>query len=386
MVPKRILAYLVVSALILASLFLAFEMYRAKYGSPPGRCFELVVRVTYENRGGESWNLREDDMILGLFVNNSWQTAYLMGSSHPAKSFHRDPDGNPVMALNLGDGVVSPGGRLSYNATYKLVYRERRLPEISEEASGTLDDIPIHLKEEYCRPTSLWQSNISTLRETALLIAGNETRALRVLKNFIAWIAGNIGYESSEVPRYPIETFSQRLGDCDDQANLLITFCRAVGIPAYLQIGCIYMPWYERFSHYWSGHLLIRQVGVGWHGWAVVYVPPWGWLPVDLTYVEGDLRSEPLNAIICSAVIKHPTFQYINITITDYVSETRLLKEFLEGSEFYVYEENIMEVIWEQCPMGPLPTGLLSMRIIYISTAVLRKYAPESEFEWRSLS
>jgi transglutaminase-like putative cysteine protease len=159
---------------------------------------------------------------------------------------------------------------------------------------------------------------------------GAETRVLTILRLIIRWIASNILYSPAEFPRYPNETFSLGLGDCDDQSNLLIAFCRLLGIPAYLQLGCIYSPYYNQTSRFWSERLSIRQVKVSWHGWAMVYIPPWGWLPVDPTCVSGlILRVDQLNAITSSAVIQYYTFQYMNIVVTDYIAETRSLKNLL---------------------------------------------------------
>jgi len=392
-------------ALILTSLLISRFYYFTWYNKgSEEKYFRLVIKTTYSNVDNKAWNLTEDDLSIGLFMNNSWQTVYLISSSHPIKTFHLDSDGNPIALLDIAEKAVLPGEKLSYNVTYKLVFRERKLPQISEEESGTLNDIPEDLKKEYCKPTSLWQSDIPALKMKAQLIAGNEVRVLTILKKFIKWIANNITYGSSEIPRYPNETFSQRTGDCDDQANLLVTFCRAVGIPAYLQLGCIYMPKYNRSLPYWSGHLLLKQVGVGWHGWAIVYAPPWGWLPVDLTFVRGNPKIEPIDAILHSAVVEDFTFQYMNITVSDYIAETVLFKDFLEANEFYIYEEDIMSVeeVIEKWTLQPFPGKLIcpvfpstliihyhryksSMRIVYIQKNTLKNLSLRECVEWRSL-
>ena len=307
------------------------------------RIFSLTIRVTLENRNTQIvWNLTESDRAIGLFANNSWQEVYLTRTSHGVERTYRDSNGNLMAILDFSRRAIEPGGKLHFNFTYILIYRERMLPSVSENESGKIYDIPEELRRRYCQPTKLWQSNISVLMEKALEIAGDETNVLKIVKRFIMWITKEIRYRSSELPRYPIETFSSGEGDCDDQANLLITFCRAVGIPAYLQVGCIYIRGWSSSKSYYDGHLLFKQVEVGWHGWAMVFIPPWGWLPVDLTYVEGDLKSEPLKSITASAIVKHFTFQYMNITELDYAAEARALKSFLESHEFYIYEEDIM--------------------------------------------
>lgn len=367
--------------LILAfvSLITLYSAYHPKYVATSERAFWLTTKVVYENRStNETWILRDEDVTIGLFMNNSWQEVYLVDTSCPIKKFNNDSDGNPVILLDVGDMRVPPGRRLSYLVTYRLVFRERSVPMVSEDLSGELDDIPLELKEKFCKPTSLWHFNVTELRRLAEEIAGEERRVLTILKRFISWIARNINYATSEVPRYPNETINQRLGDCDDQANLLITLCRAVGIPAYLQVGCIYIPGLHRSFVYWSGHLMIRQTGIGWHGWAIVYVPPWGWLPVDLTYVRADLRVEPLSAITHSAVIEHYTFQYSNITVSDYISEIISIKKFIEGSMFYICEDDFMDleknVVFPRPPLVKLVhPAILILRLLNI-VAMRRKY------------
>jgi len=375
---KKICEYLIVFLTLALSILSSIEITQRLTAE---KAFNLTVKVTYENNDQEKmWNLTENDKIIGLFMNNSWQTVYLEKSSQTIKRLNHDADGNIVAILDVNREFIVFGEKISYNVTYRLIYRERSLPPISEEKSGTLSDIPEHLVREYCKPTSLWQSNVSALNETARSIMGSETKVLVILKNFIKWIAKNVKYNTSEVPKYPNETFYTGLGDCDDQANLLITFCRAVGIPAYLQLGCIYIERYNFSKIYWSGRLSIRQIRVGWHGWAVVYIPPWGWLPVDLTYVEGDLKVNPLNAITSSAIIKHYTFQYINITKTDYIAEIISMKRFLEMHKFYIYEEDEMEEA--SAKFSPLVKTILVVKLcmftqtafIYHKLWVKRKY------------
>ncbi|MCX8170937.1 MAG: transglutaminase-like domain-containing protein [Candidatus Bathyarchaeota archaeon] len=347
----KIRDYLIILALL--ALLLVGILRQTTYKPPSrGRVFSLTVRVLFENREGQRiWNLTEDYRTIGLFVNSSWQEVYLAKTSHRLERIKKDYDGNTLAILNLTREFIEPGEKIGYNVTYILVFKERGLPNISEGKSGKINEIPEENRREYCQPTSLWQSNVSVLMEKALEIAGNETNVLNIVKKFIIWISREIKYESSELPKYPLETFLSRRGDCDDQANLLITFCRAVGIPAYLQVGCIYIQGWSSNRSYYIGHLLFRQIRVGWHGWAMVFIPPWGWLPVDLTYVEADLEREPLKSITSSAILKHYTFHYMNITKTDYAAEARLLKDFLESHEFYIYEEDIMEE-------KTLPSGL----------------------------
>ena len=364
---RKIKDYLIILLLFILLLIVNFSQLTYKTEVERTLTFTLTIKVTYENKDlHETWILTEKDISLGLFMNNSWQTVYLTHASYTIRKFIYDSDGNLLALLDIGDATLSPNEKIGYNVTYKLVFKHRDIPTISEDESGTLKDIPENLRDKYCKPTRLWPSNSTIFRKKALDIANNETKVLTIVKKFVEWIANNIRYYSSEVPKYPNETISSYKGDCDDQANLLITFCRSIGIPAYLQIGCIYISQYSVNRTYWNGHLVIRQNRIGWHGWAMVYIPPWGWLPVDLTYVKGDLRKEPLNSIKFSALLSEYTFQYLNIVETDYAAEARNLKDFLEKHEFYIYEEDEMR----ENNIEELPSGLILIPtfIIYSSS------------------
>jgi len=314
------------------------------------RVFTLVSTVTYENRNsrGEVWVFSDEDRVLGLFMNNSWQTVYLLNVSFPLARFEADENGNPMAYLDFPESELEPRENLTYQVCYRIVLKPRALSQIFVNVSGSLADIPESLKASYCS-SGFWQSDVSLIRDLAFSIAGNGTNVLSILSDYILWITQNIEYGSLDVPRFPNETLLGGTGDCDDQANLLIGLCRAVGIPAYLQIGCIYMP--ERppsTSNYWDGLWTSTLTDIGWHGWAMVYVPPWGWLPVDLTYSRGD-SSDPLSHITSSAVITDPTVQYANVTVTDYVSDSRRFKNVVvSGMRRIVTSDVLVEEVHEE--------------------------------------
>lgn len=317
--------------------------------------YTIKMRVTYSNpvNGTRIWNLTEEDRTIGLFMNNTWQTAYLINHTYPLETMKNDEDGNPIAVLRFPKLRLNPGENVSYTVAHRFLSKPRSIPEITEEKSETLDEIPEDLREKYGREEGPWLVNDPELRELAYSIVKNETRVLTIVKKFVAWINRNINYTVHEVPMYPNETYAERRGDCDDKAVLFITLCRIYGIPAYMQVGCIYVPTRRRTSEtYWEGHVTSVLKRIGWHGWAMAYVPPWGWLPVDLTYVKDGL-DDPLNAIKAGAITLQETIQYLNITQTDYVASSREVREFITDNDFYVYMED--EMVLEPSPEPPKP-------------------------------
>jgi len=68
----------------------------------------------------------------------------------------------------------------------------------------------------------------------------------------------------------------------------------------------------------------------------MAYVPPWGWLPIDLTFVTGSF-AVAVNAIYHGAVTLQKTIQYMNISKEDYVASSYMYRDFLQQNDFYLY-------------------------------------------------
>jgi len=312
----------------------------------------LKSTVRYSNPNqNRVWNFteREDDRTVSLFMNNSWQTVELMNSTFSIEAIKNDDDGNPIAVLRFPESVLNPGENVSFTVWYHIVSKPRIMPSITEDESRNLADIPQPLVLEYTRAEEPWQTSNQTLQELALSLKGSETKVLTIIKNFVVWIKENISYPNGlhENPYYPNQTYASSEGDCDDQAVLLITLCRIVGIPSYLQVGSIYLPNHFYNDSYWDGHASIVERRVAWHGWAVVNIPPWGWLPVDLTYVPEGF-SDPLNAVKHGAVTKQDTIQCMNVTHTDYVASSLKARAFLTENGFNVFMEDEMTLEADQ--------------------------------------
>jgi hypothetical protein len=211
---------------------------------------------------------------------------------------------------------------------------------------------------------------------------------LRIVYQFIDWIGKNIAYGVGVGPRYPNETYKTRQGDCDDQANLFITFCRAVGIPAYLQTGCIYFPRRPSRESSIDEIVIIQEENIGFHGWAMVYVPPWGWLPVDLTYgYDGEV---PETAITNAAVISLLTVSMSNVIFTDYVKSFRKWLNEWRKRNLCLKVRYSMNLLLIRAIYSPiiLAFGTLALACITIVTVVsyfvVKRKVRRERIEWKA--
>ena len=159
------------------------------------------------------------------------------------------------------------------------------------------------------------------------------TGVLRIVTAFADWIGNNIKAKTLAHTLYPNETYASREGDCDDQAILLISMLRSLGIPAFLQIGVIFSESLSSSKTSYDGHVTYHQDGVGWHGWAMVFIPPWGWIPVDLTLTP---TSEPLEMIENAPEYARNVVTAYNVSKQPYIANSRSYRKFLIESDLYI--------------------------------------------------
>src|SRR3989344_345034 len=151
------------------------------------------------------------------------------------------------------------------NKIYKI--REIKYPfEIPEEYQIYLDS------------SGIIDSNNKEVIKLAEQLAAGEDDAYELIFKLANWVENNIHYsldtiteKSSKEASWVLEN---KRGVCDEITNLFIAMSRALGIPARFVSGLSYTS-SEQFKTNW-----------GPHGWAEVYLPETGWIPIDITYKQ----------------------------------------------------------------------------------------------------
>ena len=109
------------------------------------------------------------------------------------------------------------------------------------------------------------------LRVFSRQVVGDATNPYRIAQKIFAavdeipWAGAR---EYSTIPDLSAYTLHAGHGDCGEQTMLLMTLMRMNGIPARWQSGWTFTP---------DGDNDI-------HDWAQIYLAPYGWIPVDVTY------------------------------------------------------------------------------------------------------
>ncbi len=343
---------------LLAALFSLFLLAGTLPYTTGAERDQFIFRSTYafENRGDADYTITEEDATLSLFMNNRWQTVTTRNASHGTLKEITDEDGNMLAVIDLPPDIP-PGETLIFSIEYVISSEDMPRPEIDPAEAGGVDDIPPGLVEEYTRETETFRRN-DEVESLARELAGEEATVLGVVTRLIGWFMTNITYGNFDTPRYPDETLGGLRGDCDDQAILLISMLRSLGIPSFLQVGVVFTESIDSENSSWGGHLSFRQDGVGWHGWAMVYVPPWGWIPVDLTLIA---YRDPLEMILRAREYESSIVPAFNVSSQTYIGDSRHSREQLTASDLYI---KITEIYIEES------TGSRWPAFVYISVGL----------------
>lgn len=318
-------------ALTIVTIFLIQSITPVAVGEDYSR-YRYTTSYRFENRGGDSFNLSEDMVKIPLFWNSESQKVDITNSSGPITNRGKDLDGNPLGIVEM-PMVIEPDGNVSFYVTYEIESREVPRVTVSLDESESLEDIPESLIDDYCISTETFMSNYDEIEEMASLLAGSEESTLLCVLNLLNWFINNATYANYEVPKYPNETLKSGTGDCDDQAILLISMLRSLGIPSFLQVGVVFHDSIQTNKKSWNGHLEITQKGIGWHGWAMVFIPPWGWLPIDLTLNQKD---DAIKLINDAPEFRDYIIPVLNISKQAYIGDTMETREAMINSDLYV--------------------------------------------------
>ena len=287
---------------------------------------------TFENRGDEDFYLEQEDYTLPLFINNTWQTVTLLNVSREYELDVIDLDGNRGVIMDVDD-TLSPGETLSFGIEYLIESSPLERPSFSMDEADGFSAIPPELVSQYTGHTESFTVDDPVIADVASRASKGDETVLGTVANLLNYVTQNTTYCNFETPRYPLDTLSDSLGDCDDQSILLISMARSLGIPAYLKVGVIIHPGIVDTDTSWEGHLENDADGIGWHGWVMVYIPPWGWVPVDLTLIEEDTG---LDYIFNSPEYDPNIIEALDVSEQAYIGDTVATRERIIASDLHV--------------------------------------------------
>jgi hypothetical protein len=261
------------------------ELYRVREE------FRGIVARSWMDKKGEIW---KEESPLGLVLKReskntamykNWsrgKTADLIAfTAIPVNREIDEPRSTHYLRCRLLSSALNGlpvGGDRQLRTGSEVIIRREDFPP----RPSSYKTLPAAALQEALRSTPFIQSDDPEVRHQAeAIVAGIEDRSEKV-RRLVAWVYGEI--EKRPVVAIPsaIEVLHHKVGDCNEHAILFTALSRAVGIPAHMQAGIIYLE--GKFFY---------------HAWAKVYLGAWvsvdpllNQIPTDATHiclVEGDL-------------------------------------------------------------------------------------------------
>ena len=211
-----------------------------------------------------------DDLIL-LKTNES--IGDVPGISYMKVKAHLEPYGLRITPENLNVQGQSFTGTVSENVVKGVFEIQHRRYQGENAPAFPADFSSVDSVQEFLQPTDIFNSDDPVLIAKAKQLTDGAQDSWEAAVSLSQWVADSIGYAvpGGLTARH---TYDIRKGECGAHSILLAAFCQAVGIPARMVWGCMYIP---------------NQGGVfGQHAWTEIYMGQAGWIPVDATAREVD--------------------------------------------------------------------------------------------------
>jgi hypothetical protein len=143
-----------------------------------------------------------------------------------------------------------------------------------------LDQIPSDIVSTYTTNESMYRLESQTIQDAAQMAIDGASTPYWMARNIHDFVAKRLTYLNNGQWDDAETVYLQQHGSCSEYTVLYIALCRANGLPAR-----------------YAGGTRQRQEGVYidtvFHRWAEVYLPPYGWIPVDVTH--DDTGGEPVH-------------------------------------------------------------------------------------------
>jgi len=179
-------------------------------------------------------------------------------------SFVRDGWGQRFAAVE-GDIPVTKSLALGYLA--EIETRDLNYFILPEWVKG-IETIPADIRTAYTRDGSKLQINDPTVRDLVKQIVGTEKNPFWIAFKIHKYLHEHIAYERTGGWNAAPVVLKRGTGSCSEFSFAFIALARAAGLPARYEAGVV-----------------VRQddgsVDEVYHRWPQVYLPPFGWIPVD---------------------------------------------------------------------------------------------------------
>lgn len=139
---------------------------------------------------------------------------------------------------------------------------------IFPDRCGTLDDIPLDIRDRYTANGSKYMTDDAYIRKLAEKAVGEEKNPYYIARKIFDYVRENLEYKLEGGWNTAPVVLKRGTGSCSEYSFCFISLCRAAGLPAR-----------------YVGALVVRGDDASmddvFHRWPEVYLPNYGWIPID---------------------------------------------------------------------------------------------------------
>jgi len=144
---------------------------------------------------------------------------------------------------------------------------------------GGLRQIPAKIRRRYLADGAKYRIRHPVIRHAVTKAVGKEKNPYWMARRIYRYIHKRVFYKLSGGWNVAPRVLTRGSGSCSEYSFAFISMCRAAGIPAR-----------------YVGSVVVRRDAASWddvyHRWVEIYLPRFGWLPVDPS--RGDKKSEAM--------------------------------------------------------------------------------------------
>ncbi len=133
---------------------------------------------------------------------------------------------------------------------------------------GALADVPKDVSKLYLADDTKYWVNDSLIQKTAKEVVGNETNCYWIARKLFNHLIEKMHYELAGGWNVAPAVLARGSGSCSEYSFVYIALCRAAGLPAR-----------------YAGAITVRGDDAStddvFHRWVEVYLPNYGWVPID---------------------------------------------------------------------------------------------------------
>ncbi len=175
--------------------------------------------------------------------------------------------------FELGEVAAGDTAVLTYSVNAEISHiRYLIIPE----KVGSIQEIPAEIREKYTADSTRYRISTPYMQETVKKIIGDEENPYWIARKIYDFIISSLHYEMIGGWDVPEVVLKRGSGSCSEYTYSFVALCRAAGVPARYQ-----------------GSIVVRgddaSIDEAFHRWAQVYLPGYGWVPVDAN--RGDKKS-----------------------------------------------------------------------------------------------